>query len=147
MILGNEALMAESQVHITGDMHNVLENWKSKGNSVVMVAVSSFNEHTSKPPERAWQIATMFAISDPIRPESPQIIEQLKKRGLQVWMLSGDNQITANAIGAQVGIPARERYRWCAAERESREKSNTSRSRSNRVEGSDLGLSTLKEEP
>jgi Cu+-exporting ATPase len=106
MIVGNEALMAESHVHITGDMHTALENWKSKGNSVVVVAVSSSNENNSDMGERAWQLATMFAVSDPIRPESPQIIEQLKKRGLQVWMLSGDNQITANAIGAQVGIPA-----------------------------------------
>lgn len=109
IIIGNEGLMAESHVSIPHDSQIVLNNWKSKGNSVVLVAVSvdrSSEGNSSNLPDRTWQLANMFAVSDPIRPESPEIIEQLKKRGLQVWMLSGDNQVTANAIGTQVGIPA-----------------------------------------
>jgi len=109
MIIGNEGFMMDSQVLITADTQMVLDNWKSKGNSVVLVAISvdhPVDSDTSNLADRAWCLAAIFAVTDPIRPESPQIIAQLKKRGLQVWMLSGDNQITANAIGAQVGIPA-----------------------------------------
>jgi len=47
----------------------------------------------------------MFAVSDPIRPEAPFIVEELQRRGLDVYMLSGDNQQTAVAIGEMVGIP------------------------------------------
>ncbi|KAG0645821.1 Copper-transporting ATPase HMA5 [Hyphodiscus hymeniophilus] len=109
IIIGNEALMAESHVSITHNAQATLEDWKSNGKSVVLVAISVDRASEMESPtlaDRTWQLATMFAVSDPIRPESPQIIEQLKKRGLQVWMLSGDNHVTANAIGAQVGIPA-----------------------------------------
>ena len=123
MIIGNESLMAYNNASdLIGCpvVQSTLNKWKDEGKSVVLVAVrnsrpsepgksesnpsSEINEPNSR--HRIWHLAYMCSISDPIRPESPQIIAQLKKRGLQVWMLSGDNQMTANAIGAQVGIPA-----------------------------------------
>jgi Cu+-exporting ATPase len=55
---------------------------------------------------QTWKLAAIFAISDPLRPEAVSVISALKKRGIDVWMLSGDNPITANAVGAQVGIPS-----------------------------------------
>jgi Cu+-exporting ATPase len=109
MIIGNEALMAENNVTINPDTQTVLDDWKAKANSVVLVAMCfdrSSEVNNSTQAHRTWQLAAVLAISDPIRPESPRIIQQLKKCGLQVWMLSGDNQITANAVGAQVGIPS-----------------------------------------
>ena len=102
IVVGNEALMVESHVEMTRNSQHVLDRWKLSGKSVVLAAVSV----DTSSGDRTWHLAAMFAVSDPIRPESPQIIERLKKRGLQVWMLSGDNQITASAVGAQVGIPA-----------------------------------------
>lgn len=118
MIVGNESLMADNLVGITPGAQATLNDWKSQGKSVALAAVSicspemntsdvnpSPSSSDSKPSDGKWHLAAIFSISDPIRPESPKIIEQLKKRGLQVWMLSGDNQTTANAIGAQVGIP------------------------------------------
>jgi Cu+-exporting ATPase len=107
MIIGNEPLMAESHVPITPSVQATLNSWKLEGKSVALAAVSSncSSELKELDSPSSWQLAAIFAIADPIRPESPKIIEQLKKRGLQVWMLSGDNQTTANAIGAQVGIP------------------------------------------
>ncbi|KAJ4382722.1 hypothetical protein N0V86_001944 [Didymella sp. IMI 355093] len=55
--------------------------------------------------ENTWTLAGMFSIADPLRPEAISVIQALKKRGVDVWMLSGDNPTTANAIGAQVDIP------------------------------------------
>ena len=46
-----------------------------------------------------------MAVSDPIRPESRSVIEQLHQHGLHTWMLSGDNEITARAVAKSVGIP------------------------------------------
>lgn len=46
----------------------------------------------------------MIAVADTIKPDSAESITQLKKMGIHVVMLTGDNQRTANAIGAQVGV-------------------------------------------
>ena len=45
----------------------------------------------------------IIAVADVIREESPKAIEKLKKMGIRVLMLTGDNEETAIAIGKQVG--------------------------------------------
>ena len=46
----------------------------------------------------------MIAVADVIKPESPQAIRELQKMGIRVVMLTGDNERTAKAIGAQAGV-------------------------------------------
>jgi len=109
MLIGNELLMSESKVDISTSAQSTIDEWKSKGRSVALAAMRSGtdkNEEDDWFSTSSWQLAAAFAISDPVRPEATGIIKALQKRGKDVWMLSGDNQITANAIGAQVGIPA-----------------------------------------
>jgi P-type Cu+ transporter len=48
--------------------------------------------------------AAVLGIADVIKPESPRAVEQLRALGLEVWMLTGDNQRTAAAIAGQAGI-------------------------------------------
>jgi Cu+-exporting ATPase len=50
------------------------------------------------------QIAGVFALADTLKPETPEAIAQLKALGLDVWMLTGDNQGTAEAIARSAGI-------------------------------------------
>ena len=45
-----------------------------------------------------------IVVSDMVKPYSAYAIEQLKKLGLQVIMLTGDNEITANAVAKEVGV-------------------------------------------
>jgi len=45
-----------------------------------------------------------FGIADTLRPNAKTIVASLKRRGIDVVMLSGDRQATAEAIGAQVGV-------------------------------------------
>ncbi len=47
-----------------------------------------------------------LAVADGVRDEAKDALEQLQTLGLEVWMVTGDNQRTAQAIAAQVGIPA-----------------------------------------
>lgn len=46
----------------------------------------------------------LLAIADPIRPDSKQAIEAMQAKGKEVWMLTGDNEKTARAVAARVGI-------------------------------------------
>jgi len=46
----------------------------------------------------------IIAVADVIKEDSPKAIEQLKNMGIKVVMLTGDNEKTARAIGAQVGV-------------------------------------------
>ncbi|MCC6703646.1 MAG: copper-translocating P-type ATPase, partial [Thermomicrobiales bacterium] len=50
------------------------------------------------------QIAGVIALADTLKPETPEAIAQLKALGLDVWMLTGDNQGTAEAIARSAGI-------------------------------------------
>ena len=97
-LVGNESLMADHGVSVPSEAKAMLETWKRRGESVALAALNSTQDN--------WQLASLFAISDPLRPEAAAVVAALKKRGIDVWMLSGDNPITANAVGAQVGIAA-----------------------------------------
>lgn len=46
----------------------------------------------------------MIAVADVMKPDSAEAIRELKKMGLRVVMLTGDNEVTAKAVGAQAGV-------------------------------------------
>jgi heavy metal translocating P-type ATPase len=47
----------------------------------------------------------VFALSDPLRPEAIKMVQRLLKQKYQVYMVSGDNQITCTMLGHSLGIP------------------------------------------
>ncbi|KAI9054245.1 hypothetical protein LZ554_001413 [Drepanopeziza brunnea f. sp. 'monogermtubi'] len=104
VIIGNEAFMKYNDVVLLGPTQSTIEKWKLEGKSIALAAIS-VNHSMSLLTPGSWEVAAMFAISDPIRPEAPGIIKALQARGTDVWMLSGDNQMTADAIGTKIGIP------------------------------------------
>ena len=46
----------------------------------------------------------IIAVADVIKEDSPQAVRELQNMGIQVVMLTGDNERTAKAIGAQAGV-------------------------------------------
>lgn len=50
------------------------------------------------------RLAGVIAVADPIKAESPQAIKELENMGIEVVMLTGDNQLVAESIAKQAGI-------------------------------------------
>lgn len=53
---------------------------------------------------RDGRMLGIIAAADVIKPESPEAVKQLQRMGIRVVMLTGDNERTARAIGAQAGV-------------------------------------------
>ncbi|KAI1390761.1 heavy metal translocatin [Hypoxylon trugodes] len=100
MLVGNERLMEDFAVSIAPTTLETLNKWKDEAKSIVLVAGRSLYS----PEPTAWRMLAIFAAADPLRPETKSVLTALRRQGKDIWMLSGDNQKTANAVGALVGI-------------------------------------------
>lgn len=67
------------------------DTWSRDGQTVVLLAI---NGH----------LAAAFGITDPVKPTSVDAIQHLQRMGINIVMLSGDSERTAQAIGRMVGI-------------------------------------------
>ncbi|KIW06441.1 uncharacterized protein PV09_02885 [Verruconis gallopava] len=103
VMVGNEKFMKEHAAVMLPDAAIHLDKWKKEGKSVMLVALKM---KIFKTPDRpyGWWVVAILAVSDPIRPEAPLVIRELQKRKIDVWMISGDNPVTAFAVGDQLGI-------------------------------------------
>jgi Cu+-exporting ATPase len=90
LLLGNQALLQGYGVHFDGLVERAAEV-ASTGATPMYVAVSG-------------QPLGIVAVADTLKPESRDAVEQLRALGLEVWMLTGDNRATAEAIAAEAGI-------------------------------------------
>ncbi|MEP6664066.1 MAG: heavy metal translocating P-type ATPase, partial [Verrucomicrobiota bacterium] len=90
VLAGNRKLMDENKIALEtlNERAKILEE---KGNTVVYSAVDG-------------SAGGLIAIADQIRPNAKQAIDQLAKLGIEVAMLTGDNQGTANLVGKELGI-------------------------------------------
>lgn len=50
------------------------------------------------------RVAAIFAITDPVKPSTPEALAALNAQGIRVVMLTGDNWTTAKAVARQLGI-------------------------------------------
>lgn len=51
------------------------------------------------------RVVGVFGVVDPLKPEAPSTIAALQKHGIDVWMCTGDDIVTALAVGRSLGIP------------------------------------------
>lgn len=74
--------------------------------SPVEALAQQLSNHGKTPLYYAYdgQIIGLIVVSDVLKQTSAKAIEQLKAMGLSVYMLTGDNRLTANAIGKELGI-------------------------------------------
>ena len=90
-LLGNARLMEESEVNIGSDLADRESQLQSQAKTVVLFAKNK-------------QALALIALADRTKPTSAQAIASLQQRGIEVYMLTGDNQQTAVAIARETGI-------------------------------------------
>lgn len=101
-ILGNEAMLRDCNVTVTRVQQNLLDYWKKNRKSVVSLAIQCERIYG----DNEFHLAAMMACRDEVRPEARAVVEHLKDRGIDSWMITGDNELTAAAIALEVGIRA-----------------------------------------
>lgn len=90
VLLGNRKLMETNSVDISA-LEPKMAAFEEQGKTAMLLAVDG-------------KAAGLIAVADTVKEHSAQAVATLKKMGLEVVMLTGDNQRTANTIAAQVGV-------------------------------------------
>ena len=91
VLVGTRRLFSDFSIAYQ-DVQEQLESLEQQGKTVMLVAIDR-------------TIAGMVAVADTVKAGSAQAVQQLQLQGLTVWMITGDNRRTAQAIATQVGIP------------------------------------------
>ncbi len=90
VLIGTRALLSEQGIAPDALEAQVAE-LEARGKTVMLVASDG-------------QAIGAIGVADTIKPTSARAIEQLQRLGLEVWMVTGDNRRTAEAMALQVGI-------------------------------------------
>ncbi len=90
VVLGNRKLMARESIDVSGHAARI-ETLEREGKTVMLAAVDG-------------RFAGLIAVADTLKDNSREAVERLTKLGVQVFMITGDNRRTAEAIAAQAGI-------------------------------------------
>ncbi len=89
VLIGNVKLMKAKNIEIT--MKKELDELASQGKTPMYMAIDG-------------KFLGIIAVADVMKEEAVDTIKELKERGYKIGMITGDNKITAEAIGKQVGI-------------------------------------------
>ncbi|WOK08514.1 heavy metal translocating P-type ATPase [Imperialibacter roseus] len=89
--VGNRKLVLEKNIIIDDSLSIEASKWQNKANTVVYFTDSK-------------RVIAVLAIADKIKATSKEAIQTLQGRGIEVYMLTGDNNETAAAVSKQVGL-------------------------------------------
>ncbi len=91
IMVGTRRLMADNNIELSVKALSQMESFENNGKTGVFIA------------EDGVAIG-IIAVADTLRPESKEAIAAFRRIGLEIAMLTGDNQRTANAIARELGI-------------------------------------------
>lgn len=91
ILLGNRRLMDRDEVEILKPMQSDIERLETEGKTVMMLALNG-------------ELLGLIAVADTIKDSAVEGIKALQKMGIEVVMITGDNQRTADATAKQLGI-------------------------------------------
>ncbi len=89
--VGNKKLLTENNISIEAALQKQADAWGTQSKTVIWFSNSQ-------------QALAVIAISDQIKETSVQAIKEMQDMGIELYMLTGDNEATAKAIAEQTGI-------------------------------------------
>lgn len=89
--VGNKKLLAENNITVSEVLQQQANEWGKQSKTVIWFSDSK-------------QALSVLAISDRIKETSVQAIKEMQDMGIDLYMLTGDNEATAKAIAEQTGI-------------------------------------------
>ena len=89
--VGNRALLTEQGISLDATLERVASRWQEQAKTVVFFA-------------NQMHVLGVLAIADKIKDSSAEAIRALQDRDIAVYMLTGDNPSTAQAVARQVGL-------------------------------------------
>src|SRR5256884_4579144 len=92
VLVGTRRLLVERSIAYHW-LEQPLEALEQQGKTAMLVVIDG-------------EVVGLVAVADTIKVGSAEAVKQLQAQGLSVWMITGDNKRAAQAIAAQVGIPA-----------------------------------------
>ncbi len=90
-LLGGSLSFVSSQAAVSEQMRNRAEELAGEGKTPLLFAADG-------------TLAGIIAVADIIKEDSPKAVKELQNMGIRVVMLTGDNERTAKAVGAQAGV-------------------------------------------
>ncbi|OPY58396.1 MAG: Copper-exporting P-type ATPase A [Pelotomaculum sp. PtaU1.Bin035] len=90
VLIGTEKLMEENKIKFK-NAEEILSSLQAKGKTAVFMAVDGV-------------LKAVIALSDQIKDEAGELVKALKKMGIDVYMLTGDNRETAQSVANKIGI-------------------------------------------
>lgn len=91
ILVGNRKLMNDYNIFISNKLNDKLNHYEHLGQTAMMIAVDN-------------QINGIIAVADTVKNDAKQAIKELRNMNIDVVMLTGDNNRTAQTIAKQVGI-------------------------------------------
>lgn len=89
--IGSLRLLREQNVEVNAQAEQKLSELQSQGKTAMLIAIDN-------------ELHAYVAVADTVRETSKQALQELRKRGLRLVMLTGDNRQTAQAIAAELGL-------------------------------------------
>ena len=89
--VGNQQLLTEQGIVLNKALKQVSDGWQQHAKTVIFLASRT-------------EVLGVLAIADKIKDSSAEAVRELQSRGITVYMLTGDNKPTAQAVAKQVGI-------------------------------------------
>ncbi len=91
VLIGNRKLLMENDVEISEADEEIISKLEEEGKTAVLIALNNV-------------FSGIVGVADTLKENTPQAISELKRMGLEVAMITGDNQRTAEAIASKIDI-------------------------------------------